>query len=240
MKKIILASVNEFKRFTVFYTLLFWFCIWLIYVIYDRFKSFENLEDNTQTNLFTNLSDKILKNASSLINNRNQMELLEFKMNSLEPTPKFLYLDSGVINLLYSIKEFEESSSVIFKQLIKLLDDFFEIIYNLQSQNLVSKQLNPYILFDNLKEIKSKILNTMEEFIFNIPSQQNFENKLWQAVQSMHYILNLHIENIRNIYNKQLEKTDYNIYNKYLEKSKIKGATNLVSKNFNIENYLLH
>lgn len=211
--------LQEIKQNILFYTLVFWITGSIIFLISERFRQFLTLSNpkkfTNNTDLITNISNELIRNSSSIITNENRMQDLERKMNSFEPKPSYFYLDSGIIELMYSIKEFSDYSEPIFKTVIQLLDKFLKL-------TLHAHEHEAY-LYDNLHDLKIDILNHLEQMIFNIPEDHGVENKLFEAIKSMQYLLNYHLEKIRLQYNKSFNNRGPNIHNKYLQNDKLRA-----------------
>ena len=223
--------LQEVKKNIVFYTIVFWISGSIIFLISERFRQFLRLKKSKKymnnTDLITNLSNQLISNSTSIITNENRMEDLEHKMNSFDPTPSYFYLDSGIIELMYSIREFSDYSEPIFKNIIRLLDKFLKLT--------VFADKHEAYLYDNLHDVKIEILNNLEQMIFNIPENHAVENKLFNAIRSMRYILNHHLEKIRLEYNESFNRRGPNIHNKYLQNDKLQGYNLSNSRHTNLQ-----
>jgi len=149
------------------------------------------------------------KRRSTSITRMNELEL---KLNSIFPKPKFFYLDSGVVELIHSMREFKNYNPLAFNKLIRILDDFLALTLDIE-KNVD----NGFPLYETLQNMKDSALNNLQSIIYNTPSDLAAENKLDEATQSLHYILNFHLEQIRIKTNKKYKEDGPNINNRYIE-----------------------
>ena len=221
------SLISEMKEYTLFYTLVFSMSVLFCFLLLDRFKGLAfNKDSNKNKTQLEGLHDRIMNFGTDIITNENKMQLLEAKMNSFEPRPSYFYLDSGIVELMYSIKEFSNYSKPIFQDIIRLLDKFLKL-------TLYANQNESYV-YDNLKDVKKEILNSMHFLIFNIPENIQIENKLDKAIDSMHYILNYHLEKIRLDYNNSFKERGPNIYNRAIPNDKVeKFNFNIIQEIYN-------
>jgi hypothetical protein len=167
------------------------------------------------------------KRRSTTITRMNELEL---KMNSIFPQPKYFYLDSGIVELIYSIREFKNYNPLAFNKLIRILDDFLELTLEIE-KNIQ----NGFDLYENLQNLKDSALNNLQSIIYNTPSDLVAENKLDNATQSLHFILNFHLEQIRMKTNKEYEKQGPNIKNRYIYSNESpEGKDPYFNKNFDL------
>ena len=140
-----------------------------------------------------------------------RMQELELKLISIFPQPKFFYLDSGLVELLHSIKEYKQYNPLAYNKLIRILDDFLELTLDIE-KNVD----NAIPLYEILQGFKTSALNNLHSMIYNTPSDIRAEVKLDDALESLHYILNFHLEKIRIKSNEKYKKDGPNINNKYI------------------------
>jgi len=144
-------------------------------------------------------------------NGMSKMKELQLKLLSIDPKPKYFYIDSGIIELIHSIKEYKTYNPVVFEKLIIQIDHFLKLVLLMEKFPLDS-----YYLLDNLHKKKKSILNVLHSFIFNLPTTVSTEVKLDEALKSMHFMLNYHYERIRQEYNHTHEGKKLNINTKYI------------------------
>ena len=140
-----------------------------------------------------------------------RMEELELKMNSIFPKPKFFYYDSGIIELIFSIREYKIYNVISFNKLIRTLDDFLSIMSDIDKNPKMA-----YKMYDTLKMMKNASLNLLHSIIYNIPSNIIAENKLNDAMDSLQFILQIHLEKVKNISNEIYKKDGPNVNNNYI------------------------
>ena len=144
-----------------------------------------------------------------------RMEELKIKLNSIFPKPKYFYMDSGIIEIIHSMKEFKAYNILAFNNLINMLDTFLGIIRDIEKDN--SQACSLYL---NLIDFRKSILNNTQSFIYKIPSNLVIENKLTDITDNLHLILNYHMENVRLLCNKNNDK-NITINSKFLKPNHI-------------------
>lgn len=194
---------NFFMTIRKEYILLYFFLLLIIYNFIDRINY-------TQKNI---ISLGITVFILYLINNRNEilyttdMDLIEQKLNAIIPQPKYFYKDAGMINLVYSMKEFRSISHKIWDEMIETIDLFFEneeLLYNDENENYNN-------IYNFLLDNRKKTLNILASFIHNIRVDRKFLiNKLEVSLESMHYILNIHVKNARIFVNDYIKDNSIN------------------------------
>jgi hypothetical protein len=160
--------------------------------------------------------------------NDKRMKEIQLKLLTIYPKPKYFYIDSGIIELIYSIKEYRVYNEIIYEKLILQLDFFLKIVSILEKFPKDSFQL-----LENLKRKKKEILNILHSIILSLPPSVNTEVKLDKAIKSLHYILNYHEERLRISSNKLYLKTKPNIKTKYIYKQP-DGKDELYNSNYNV------
>jgi hypothetical protein len=140
-----------------------------------------------------------------------RMQELELKLNSIFPRPKYFFIDSGIIELIHSIKEYKHYNPLAFNKLIRVIDSFLKLTLDIEKRTE-----NCYALYDILQNMKDSALNNLHSIIYNNPHDINAEVKLDRALVSLHYILNFHLEQIRIKCNKDFKEKGPNINNRYI------------------------
>lgn len=159
-----------------------------------------------------------------------RMQELELKLNGIFPKPQFFYIDSGIIELIFSIKEYKQYNPLAFNKLISLIDNFLKLTLDVEKNTK-----NSYPLYDILHNLKDSALNNLHSIIYNMPSDINAEVKLTKAMDSLQFILNFHLENVRLIANKNFKTDGPKINNKYIESNiHPDGMDPYYNKNFDL------
>lgn len=131
-------------------------------------------------------------NDMNQVNSISRMKELQMKMMTIDPMPKYFFMDAGIIELIFTIKEYKTYSPVLFEKLIIQLDHFLKLVM------LMEKFPNDsFQLLENLKRKKKSILNILHSFIYNLPVSIHTEVKLDKTLDSMQFILNYHEERLR-------------------------------------------
>lgn len=169
-------------------------------------------------------------NDMNEVNNMSRMKELQMKMMTIDPLPKYFYMDSGLIELIFSIKEYKTYSPVLFEKLIIQLDHFLKLVLLMEKFPKDS-----YQLLENLKRKKKSILNILHSFIYNLPVSIHTEVKLDKTLDSMQFILNYHYERLRVENNKIYIEDNPNRNNKYYYSNKNPdGQDEMANNNYNI------
>lgn len=200
------ALWQDFRKHTVFYTIVGWLAIWALFALIDKF--YHNNLNITERQVMDHIRDKFT--------NESRMKELQFKLRTIRPKTTYLYLDTGMIEVLYSLREFEQYSEPIWRELITTIDKFYKIIF-------YSSEYPSFESCEKLYNLKKIILNHLHSLIFNIPCNDGYsDKKLYEATENVHYILNFRIEQIRRENNTNFQKNITN-NNKYVDKQDIIG-----------------
>ena len=140
-----------------------------------------------------------------------RMQELELKMTSIFPKPKFFYIDAGIVELIHSIREYKNYNPLAFNKLIRTLDDFLGMTLDIE-KNLQ----NAFPLYEILQNMKDSALNSLHSMIYNTPSDIRAEVKLDDSLDSLQYILNFHLEQIRIKANIKFKEDGPNVNNRYI------------------------
>lgn len=168
-------------------------------------------------------------NDMNQVNSMSRMKELQMKMMTIDPMPKYFFMDAGLVELIFSIKEYKTYSPVLFEKLIIQLDHFLKLVLLMEKFPKDSFQL-----LENLKRKKKVILNILHSFIHNIPVSIHTEVKLDKTLESMQFILNYHYERLRVESNKIYIKDTPNRDNKYIYSNKHPDATDeMINNNYN-------
>ena len=203
--------IHEFKAYPLFYSLLIWIFVWFASIVWDKYHHKIKIDE-------TNLGIDFMRRKMV---NQDKMEEIEKKFNlimadsnpNIDTIPKYFYMDSGIIELLYSIREFKYYSRPIWRKLIDLLDKFLEIDFYCNQY-----PSDTHIWMDNLLDLKKNILNELHSMVFNVPTDDDSvsQYKLYKAGQSLQFILNFHLEHLRKKNNNLFNKNGPNTRNKYI------------------------
>ena len=164
------------------------------------------------------------------VTGESRMKEIQMKLLTIYPKPKYFYMDSGIIELIFSIKEYRTYNEVVFEKLILQLDFFLKIVSILEKFPEDS-----FTLLENLKRKKKEILNILQSMIVSIPVSIHTEVKLDKAIKSLHYILNYHEERLRMQSNRLFLKNKPTINTKYIYSNKAPDSTDeLYNNNYNV------
>ncbi len=176
--------VNDIKKHMAFYTVLVSLIIAIITFLNKKYSVMPK-------------KNKILET--------NTMISIENKMNSFNYKPQYFYLDTNIIFLMDSIKDFEEENQQIFNSLLEKIDQFLYF-------TLIKKGQFLYYLYQNMLDMRITILNNINEFVYtNIE-----EERIQEATESLDHILLQYIHDFANIVNKDYTENGPNRNNKYI------------------------
>jgi len=167
-----------------------------------------------------------MKNITEL----SRMKEIQMKLLTIYPKPKYFYMDSGIIELIFSIKEYRTYNEVVFEKLILQIDFFLKIVSILEKFPDDS-----FVLLENLKRRKKEILNILQSMILSIPVSIETEVKLDKSLKSLHYILNYHEERLRIQSNRLFLKNIPNTNTKFIYSNKSPDSIDeLYNNNYNV------
>ena len=199
---------NYFRAIEPQYLLMYFIMILLIFTYVDSIDySMKHIVSLIITILIIWYLNEMRKSQSI-----SRMQELEIKMLSIFPKPQFFYIDSGVIELVFSVIEYKKYNAPVFNKLVLLLDTYLKQVLDVEKS-----VINCHETYETMQNLKRACLNNFSSLLFSIPSDKQSEGKLTKATDTLHYLLNFHLENVRNICNKKYESEDITIHSKYIE-----------------------
>jgi hypothetical protein len=160
----------------------------LLYIL-NKYK----FDTNHLAMLLFTLSIIYYINDMKNVTGKSRMKEIQMKLLTIYPKPNYFYMDSGIVELIFSLKEYRTYNEVIFEKLILQIDFYLKIVSILEKFPVDSFQL-----LENLKRRKKEILNILHSMILTIPPSIETEVKLDKALKSLQYILTYHYERLRN------------------------------------------
>ena len=136
------------------------------------------------------------------------MTELEIKLVRITPNPKYFHLDAGIIELVYSIREFRNYNDEAFVEMIIAIDHFLAMSYNVE--NDIADCHHAVEIAQNYKK---QALNHLMSIIHRAPQSEIIQTKLRKAADSLHFILNHHIETMKKRCNKMVTEEGLNATN---------------------------
>jgi len=118
-----------------------------------------------------------------------KMDDIFLKLHMIRPRPKWFYMDSDIIELVDDVKEYREYNIVAWSRVIYALDNFLEIIHDMElgvrdyKDNIDIANHQKRIAIDNLQSI-----------LFKLPVDRALEYKLEQAIHNLRFMLQRHID----------------------------------------------
>ena len=140
------------------------------------------------------------------------MKELEIKLVRITPNPKYFHLDAGIVELVYSIREFRNYNDQAFVEMIAATDKFLGLMYDIEHE-----VANCHHAVELAQDLKKQALNHLMSIIYRTPSDSRALVKLRKAADSLHFILNHHIDIATEECNKQIKKIGLNASNKLIK-----------------------
>ncbi len=165
-----LTWTEEVKKYSAFYTILFGTCIALLTFLNEKYALVS--------------IDKFREDELD------KLEMIEKKMNSFKTDTNYLYFDADMILFLYSIRDLEDTNGVIFKELLTDIDNFLRLSH-------VTTDAYLDTIYDILKDLRTSILNTAHQFIFNGQS----EKRISYIISQIDFLLQRHLYNFATVIN---------------------------------------
>lgn len=137
-----------------------------------------------------------------------EMKELEIKLVRITPNPKYFHMDAGIVELVYSIREFRNYNDQAFVEMITQIDKFLALVYDIEND-----VADCHHAIQMAQAFKKQALNHLMSIIFKTPQHHEVQNKLRKAADSLHFILNHHISMISKYCNKKIEKEGLNVTN---------------------------
>ena len=139
--------------------------------------------------------------------NLTEMQMIEIKLNSIKPEPKYFYLDVGIIEVFSSIQGLREYNVNTYDEIIYHVDDFLKLYYEVFNNEMKSYHKT----YDILKDLKLKILNDMHSLVFSLDNELLLD-KLKTSTDSLHIILNFYVNQIKLKNNKDIKDNGITYY----------------------------
>lgn len=134
-----------------------------------------------------------------------KMDDIYLKLHLISPRPKWFYIDSDVIELIDDVKEYREYNIVAWSRLIYTLDNFLEIVHDMElgvrdyKDNIDVAIHQKRIAIDNLQSI-----------LFKLPVDRALEYKLERAIYHLKLILQRHLDKMIHTLQKKNKTEGYN------------------------------
>lgn len=137
------------------------------------------------------------------------MTELEIKLVRITPNPKYFHLDAGIVELIYSMREFRNYNDEAFVEMIISIDHFLAMVFNVENEVADCHQS-----IQIAQGFKKQALNHLMSIIHRAPQAEMVQKKLRKAADSLHFILNHHVEEMKNQCNKMIRNKGLNATNK--------------------------
>ncbi len=130
-----------------------------------------------------------------------KMKILEIKMESIVPRPKYFYLDANIIQVMYNILEFYRYSPKNYEQIVKSIDNILLLRLD------VEKGLkNCGRMYSVANDNYNNAMNGLIGMMIGIPTNNIQLKKLKLARENLQIMLLRHLDYIKDTCNEQLNK----------------------------------
>ena len=162
---------------------------------------------------------------------------IQFKLNSIYPSPNHFKKHSNVIEFVYSIKDFRLYNPDSFDKMLQCIDNVLQL-YN---EILIGvHNMNHHI--DNMMDNKKKAINYLHSIIYTMEPNDVIINKLNKSIKVLDTLLTYYINEVIDISNKQLKKHGYNITSKKFYKDELDGIsinpTNNYTNSYDLSHFI--
>jgi hypothetical protein len=161
---------------------------------------------------------------------------LDFKLNSIFPSPKHIKSHPKLIEFVHSIKDFRLYNEDSFDKMLKCIDNVIQI-YNELLIGLHNMPHHIDIMIDN----KKKAINYLHSIIYNMEEKPVIINKLNKSIKVLNILLQSYIDKAIDISNKELEKNGYDITSRKMHKNELDGIyiNNINSNSYDLNNFMV-
>ena len=149
-------------------------------------------------------------------------EDLMFKLKHINKTLKdsdsFLYLDPDLINLIYSIRDYEEYNPLIYKKVIITTNYILRILNDMNNLD----ENNRMVLKDPISDLKTaqKMVNLgsnyFHSFIYNLPNDTDYSKKYKNSMFRYRVLLKRIIDIMKNKCKEHNKDSVTTIYTKFI------------------------
>lgn len=129
------------------------------------------------------------------------MKELEIKLVRITPNPKYFHLDAGIVELIYSIREFRNYNDQAFVEMITSIDKFLALTYDVEND-----VADCHHAIQISQAFKKQALNHLMSIIHKTPQHEETQKKIRKAADSLHFILNHHISLMTKRCNKKIKE----------------------------------
>ena len=151
------------------------------------------------------------------------------KLVRITPNPQYFHLDAGIVELIYSIREFKQYNYEVFEEMIIAIDKFLAMSYDVEND-----VADCHHTIEMAQSFKKQALNHLMSIIHKSPQSEIVQKKLRKAADSLHFILNHHIDTMKKQCNKKVRKDGLNATNKIVHTNHPNGYDINYNKHFDI------
>lgn len=189
-----------------------------LYIIHEVYEFFANKTDERNMSIKEKLD---FLNMVLEQNTQEQYTLLGLRRNtyikgseSVSQIGSYLYLDPDMVNLLYSVKEFEQYNDESYANVIrltnyvlKLLDDMRRIVSNSNKDIPLGDCPSSYVA---AQKLENTACNYFHSFVYSLPVNPLYRDRYMQALQRYRLLMKRVLIEMREICVKQADANGVN------------------------------
>lgn len=160
------------------------------------------------------LYDSTIKNDK----NKDLMKKLDYLNTTLKESESFLYLDPDIINLLYSVKDYEQYNSLIYRKVIVTTNYILRLVNDMSNVD----ENNNMIMKDPVSDLKTaqKLVNIgsnyFHSFIYNLPNDTDYSTKYKNSLFRYRLLLKRIIDTMKIKCREHISNSKTTIYTKFI------------------------
>jgi len=172
---------------------------------------------------------------SYFLNERNRainiddLKKIEIQLESINPKPKYFYIDANIIELVYNLLEFSNYNKEDFDNMIYAIDNVLKLRLDIE-KGIKECEMIYTIAVDQ----KNKALNSLSAIIISIPIQEDIKEKLVTGIKILQLYLHRHLDFIEQKCIKQRKNNGINIETKFINDQLTTPDKKVLSDRFNV------
>ena len=204
----------------------------LVIIISIIFFNYINIKFKSAVGIVIGLSIAYIIYDKQVLDVSSYENQLKMKLELIRPTPKFFGDYPELIEFFYSIRELYNYNNDSFTNCVKDVDSLLRLYSDIK---IGIKYCDKNI--DIVKSFKKKALNNLHSIVFDIENNKIIEKKLKKSLTELQKILDIYLDDMINICNKDIEVNGYNIEKSYVYKGGPKAYNTFFAKDEYFELY---
>lgn len=213
------ALGRTFPSFSYSYVI---FGLVAIYIIYESY----NYTIDGENEMYIKIEDRI-KYLDLVISESTKVQktLLGLRINTYIPgfessvqTDSYLYLDPNMVNLLYSVRDYEQYSPQCYQKILRLVNYTMKLLYDMQrvDPNGDIALKNCAVNFEVAQYFVKLSNNYFHSFIYALPVEKNYSNKFKRSMNRFRLLNKRNLDSMKYICDLQRKKSRVSISTKYI------------------------